>query len=200
MLVDKLALFPTHIYRFSNPAAAADHEHWRQAIYELRRRDAGRTLSNHLGWQSSAPLATVPQLEGLARFIVACLMEIGRAEGWQLEYFGFVIDGWANINGKGAGNSFHSHPNCFVSGCYYLDTPPGSGDILFRDPREVAYNYQPPYADGRLKTPVKAFTPAPGMLLAFPPWLLHAVDPNMSDADRVSVAFNAVLERRPPGR
>ncbi|HZR37062.1 MAG TPA: TIGR02466 family protein [Nevskia sp.] len=93
-------------------------------------------------------------------------------------------------NGKGASNTAHNHPNCLLSGSYYLDTPPGCGDILFRDPREVAYVYQPPYADGRSRTPDTAIKPDPALLLLFPPWLLHWVEPNDSDSDRISVAFN----------
>jgi len=190
MLQDKLALFPTHIYRFVNPTAAADHAAWRQAIYRLRDTDRGRALSNRLGWQSSVPFHTVPELAGLGRFIFKCLEEFGRIEGWQLDRYGFILDAWVNINGKGASNTAHNHPNCLLSGSYYLDTPPGCGDILFRDPREVAYVYQPPYADGRSRTPDTAIKPDPGLLLLFPPWLLHWVEPNDSDSDRISVAFN----------
>lgn len=196
MFVDKLSLFPTEIYRFVNPSAASDHELWRTAIHELRGRDPGRSLSNVNGWQSSTPLHSVPQLGGLGNFIFRCLEEFARAEGWQLDRYGFVIDAWANINGKGASNSYHNHPNCLLSGSYYLDTPEGSGEIVFRDPREMAYNYQPPYAGGRLKTPLKAVKPAPGLLLLFPPWLLHAVEPSGVDAERISVAFNAGVGAR----
>ena len=28
---------------------------------------------------------------------------------------------WANINRKGEGNAFHSHPGAFWSGVYYVD-------------------------------------------------------------------------------
>ena len=48
----------------------------------------------------------------------------------------------------------------------------------------------------RLKTPLKAVKPAPGLLLLFPPWLLHAVEPSGVDAERISVAFNAGVGAR----
>src|SRR5581483_8554292 len=101
MLQDKLALFPTHIYRFVNPTAAADHAAWRQAIYRLRDTDRGRALSNRLGWQSSVPFHTVPELAGLGRFIFKCLEEFGRIEGWQLDRYGFILDAWVNIQRQG---------------------------------------------------------------------------------------------------
>ncbi len=33
----------------------------------------------------------------------------------------------------------------------------------------------------------------PGMLVMFPAWLQHSVPPNLSDEDRVSVAFNLMF-------
>ncbi len=198
MLAERFALFPTHIYGFVNANADTDHPRWRAAIHALRARDLGRSMSNVLGWQSATPLQDVPELEGLSRFVLSCLEETASAEAWRTDAFRFVTEGWININSRGASNCFHNHPNALLSAVYYLDAPRGCGDILFRDPREMAYNHQPPYADGRYRTPVKALTPAPGMLLIFPPWLLHAVDPNTTDAERISLAFNAGLEAARP--
>lgn len=193
----KQPLFVTHVYQFMNPSAAADHEGWRKAVLELRERDRGRVVSNQLGWQSSVPLQTVPQLGGLGRLILSCLTEVGQEEGWALDRFNIIIEGWANINGKMALNNLHNHPNCLLSGCYYIDVPPDSGDILFRDPREAAYMYQPPYLGGS-KPPMAPIKPQPGMLLIFPSWLLHAVGANLSDSERMSIAFNANVELKPP--
>ena len=198
MPLNKKTCFATNIYQFLNPSAAVDHAKWRTAIYELRNKDPGRVVSNHLGWQSSVPLQTIPQLDDLGRFIFQCINEVASDDDWALDKFSVVMEGWVNINGKAALNNFHNHPNTLLSGCYYLDTPPGSGDIVFRDPREVAYVFQPPYRNGN-KTPVLTTTPQAGMLLVFPAWLLHAVAANMSDADRVSIAFNASVVPKPVG-
>jgi uncharacterized protein (TIGR02466 family) len=189
------SLFTTNVYQFQNPNAAQEHDSWRKALYGLRERDTGRVISNHLGWQSSVPLQTVPQLAGLARFILGCLNEVAQTEGWALERFNVIMEGWANINGKGASNNMHNHPNTLLSGAYYIDTPASSGEIVFRDPREAAHIFMPPYAKAG-KSPVWKLTPQPGLLLVFPAWLLHAVEANLSDADRISIAFNANVEPR----
>lgn len=196
MRIAKEALFATPIHRFVHPDAATDNPIWREALYQLRERDPGRTVSNVQGWQSSVPLQTVPALGGLARFTLRCLHETARDERWDLDRFEVVMEGWANINGRGAMNNFHNHPNCLLSGVYYLDTPQGSGNIVFRDPREAAQVYLPPYAAQAQRPPVAAVTPEPGLLLVFPSWLLHAVERNAADADRVSVAFNAIVQPR----
>lgn len=195
MSMNKQSLFTTHIYTFTNKDAETEHDGWRKAIYELKQRDPGRVVSNHLGWQSSVPLHTIPQLAPLGRYLFNSVCEVAREENWAMEKHAVLIDGWANINGKGASNNFHNHPNSLLSGCYYIDVPPSSGDLVLRDPREIAYMLQPPLRTGN-KAPVTMLKPVPGMLVIFPAWLLHAVAANQSDADRVSVAFNVAVGPR----
>jgi uncharacterized protein (TIGR02466 family) len=189
------ALFVTAVHRFTYPRAAEDHERWRAAIYRLRERDGGRVVSNHLGWQSSVPLDAVDELADLCQFIKLCVEHVAGVDGWALDRHDVVLDGWINVNGRGAMNNFHNHPNSLLSGTYYIDTPAGGGDLVFRDPREAAYMFQPPYTAG-YRAPVAGFTPEPGMLIVFPSWLVHAVGPNTSDVDRISVAFNVGLAPR----
>lgn len=186
------ALFPTSLHQFVNPTAETDNATWRAAIRALREQDTGRTISNVRGWQSSRPLQTVPELTGLARFILQCLEKVADDEGWAMDRTALMMEGWANINGPGAMNNLHNHPNCLLSGTYYIDTPPAAGNIVFRDPRESAHIFQPPYRPERQRPPVQAVTPVPGMLIVFPSWLLHAVEPNASGEERMSVAFNAI--------
>ena len=88
----------------------------------------------------------------------------------------------------------HSHPNNFLSGAYYVQVQEGADTINFHDPRPQT---------GILRPPVSALTSyntdqvvvkvAVGTLLVFPAWLPHSVDSNASEADRLSVSFNAML-------
>ena len=42
---------------------------------------------------------------------------------------------WINVNAQGAAHVVHSHPNCFPSGAYYVETQEGADTIYFHDPR-----------------------------------------------------------------
>jgi hypothetical protein len=82
---------------------------------------------------------------------------------------------WLNAMEPGQRTSTHGHDENdeFLSGVYYITVPPDSGDILFHDdPFEVR------------------LTPEPGMLLFFPPALVHSVEENRSGERRLSLAFN----------
>ena len=60
--------------------------------------------------------------------------------------------------------------------------------IEFVDPRVAVEMIAVPGGpfDGRYKV-----RPQDGMLLVFPSWLLHFVNPYLSDDERISIAFNS---------
>jgi len=82
---------------------------------------------------------------------------------------------WLNAMQPGQRTSRHSHEENdeLLSGVYYVSAEIDSGDILFHDhPFEIRV------------------TPRPGLMLLFPPELVHSVEPNRSPHLRLSVAFN----------
>ncbi|HJZ60069.1 MAG TPA: TIGR02466 family protein [Gemmataceae bacterium] len=113
----------------------------------------------------------------------------------------FVLEGWINVNRAGDSNVLHCHPGCFLSATYYVKVPPDmrGGEIYFRDPRgpAVAMYETPgidlPWVGSGMGIP---FTPATGLLLLFPSWLEHRVEPFDGPGERISVAFNV---RNPAG-
>ncbi len=108
---------------------------------------------------------------------------------------GFRITGcWANVNAPGAGHRVHNHPNNYLSGVYYVRTHEGADGISFLDPRPQTGIVRPPVteltADNTEQVVLKV---KDGMLLMFPAWLQHGVDPNRSDRLRVSLGFNVMF-------
>jgi len=107
----------------------------------------------------------------------------------------------ANINGKGHGNEFHTHPGCFLSGVYYVDdggigaNPAFGGELEIQDPRGVApAMYAPKLCFAVSRGPAmgasETMSPRTGVMVMFPAWLSHAVRPYHGEAERISVAFN----------
>ncbi|KAA6183658.1 hypothetical protein F2Q65_15145 [Thiohalocapsa marina] len=82
---------------------------------------------------------------------------------------------WLNAMHPGQRTSRHTHDENDeqLSAVYYVTAPPNAGDILFHD-----HPFQ------------TRVTPTPGLLLLFPPDLLHSVEENHSPDLRLSIAFN----------
>jgi hypothetical protein len=85
------------------------------------------------------------------------------------------------------------HPGCHLSIVYYVAAGklvPDSGmngRLELRDPRPVAtYSAMP----GGAESGVILIGPEPGMIVAFPAWIEHAVHPFQGEGHRISIAIN----------
>ena len=82
---------------------------------------------------------------------------------------------WLNLTGPGQGTSEHTHDESdeLLSGVYYVDIPPDSGDLILYDgPSTIRIE------------------PHPGSFIFFPPDLPHAVEINRSALPRLSIGIN----------
>ena len=195
---DVLLAFPTPILRRQIPGAEAVNPALRRLVLERRDGDQGQRRSNAGDWHSREDLLTwqAPEIGQLDRWIRAGVADITAAGGKappQSVKVGQVV-AWANVNSRGDYNKVHDHPGFDWSGVYYVDagSPPAagteSGTIEFLDPRAGAGSKQiPGYDPG----PKLKYQPRNGMMLIFPSWLWHLVQPYFGPAERISIAFNA---------
>ncbi len=159
--------------------------------------------SNLGGWQSSWDLAdwggdcaseVLEQAKSMATRMTC------DREG-QTVVVDWRMNAWANVNGTGHGNEFHTHPGSFWSGTYYVDDggigeDPGlGGEFEIQDPRGVApAMYAPRLAinapGGLAMGSSETIPPKAGRILMFPSWLSHAVRPYTGTRQRISIAFN----------
>ena len=102
---------------------------------------------------------------------------------------------WININKTGDYNGMHDHnpyQGTALSGVFYVKTPKNCGRIKLYDPRQFVTN-APDMAYYNNSNTFHYFDPEPNMLLIFPGWLKHLVEPNQSSEPRISIAFNIKL-------
>lgn len=95
---------------------------------------------------------------------------------------------FANINGKGSYHVMHQHGGSNFSGVIYLQTPEKCGDIYLQCPfRSPWMNLLPIPA---IQDTYRQLCPQRGLMILFPSYILHHVDENRSDEDRIAVSFN----------
>ena len=182
-------LFPTRIWQARLDALQPRFAEWTSWVLALRAASpapAGRT--NRGGWNSKemdilerpvwAPLRQV-----IHAACAAALADMRRHEAFQLQ-------SWINLHDRGGFNFLHMHEASLLSGSFYLQVPAGSGALTFRDPRAgvlhgiIKGSVPNGHADIQLK-------PSPGLLVLFPSWMEHYVEPHESDDPRICIAFNA---------
>jgi uncharacterized protein (TIGR02466 family) len=103
---------------------------------------------------------------------------------------------WVNVMDTGGRQAMHNHANSFVSGVVYLTpTHPGSQTVFMKSPGGTDFLLKNDHAG---TTPNEfcadkwvSPTPAPGDMVLFPSYLMHAVPPNQG-ARRITLSFNAL--------
>ncbi len=187
-------LFPTPIWSVALKAEAAAELNGR-LMAEIRRLTEPRPpIPSGVSWQTDPVVHRLPAFAPLVSLI-------SRAATGAMTFLGLrqraasITGMWVNINPPGARNSGHTHPNNFLSGVYYVDIPPGEGKIDFADPRVQAEVMMPPIAEGnRFNGNTITMNVEPGRIIMFPAWLRHSVPINRSNGDRISIAFNLMVD------
>ena len=195
-------LFSTPLVRFQ----CADHESLNAALLDvadrLRAMDDGASKSNRGGWHSSGNLftETAPCIARLRQEAETAVHEATRKITSKVDPHELKLKlfGWMNANPPGGFNAPHTHPGAHWSGVYYVSQPEveagNSGMIEFLDPRSDLPNWR--ILGARAFALKKKIRPAPGEMILFPSYLVHWVYPNETDAERVTVAFNATFRKR----
>ncbi|MEX0808376.1 MAG: putative 2OG-Fe(II) oxygenase [Dongiaceae bacterium] len=119
-----------------------------------------------------------------------------------------AFESWANVYRAGDYAMPHSHPAATVSLLYVVDIgtdeaagkdhtedDPLSGHFAIVDPRYPACCKAEP---GRVTNPVMPKL-SPGMMLLFPGWLVHSVNPHRGTRPRITMTWNVRLAAEPPG-
>lgn len=191
--------YPTPVMVRVIPNTAAVNRRLREIILSRAQEKDTLGKSNVGGWHSRPDLFEwpYPEVKQLLEWVAQAVKSMTAFATDQPDVSGELeAKGWANVLGYGNYNAPHDHPNAMWSGVYYVDAGtypeehPDSGIIEFHDPR--------PAVD-MLKIPGVAFSgkmkvnPQPGMLLMFPGWLSHFVNPYYGEGMRISLSFNVKI-------
>jgi len=188
--LESFDLFPTRIWQARLDALQPHFAEWTRWVLALRAASpepAGRTNRN--GWNSKEmDILERPVWAALRQTIqTACATALGEMGQGGLA---FQLRSWVNLHDRGGFNFLHMHDGSLLSGSFYLKVPAGSGALCFRDPRpgvlhgSVKGSVPNGHADVHLK-------PSTGLLVLFPWWMEHYVEPHESDEPRICIAFNA---------
>jgi uncharacterized protein (TIGR02466 family) len=184
-------LFPTRIWQVPLQTLAPRFAAWTEEVQAMRAaapEPAGRTNRN--GWNSTDhAVLQQPVFAELLRAIRVYCVQAFNDMG--LGNPAFELQSWVNIHDRGGFNFQHMHEGALLSGSFYLQVPAGSGSLVFKDPRPGVLNS---FAKGGGANAYKdiQLKPSTGLLVLFPHWLEHFVEPHDSDVARICIAFNAV--------
>lgn len=158
-------------------------------VHSLESTSNGVKKSNIGGYQSDQLLKHnyPPALKHLLNWVESKLVQyINLAYDNEVKNDALSIDAWANINRAGDINSVHCHGAALCSAVYYVTLPKTDdefGKLILHDPRP----YHPYHQS-------VSITAEQSLLVIFPGWLKHSVNPFRTNGERISIAFNAEIK------
>lgn len=93
-----------------------------------------------------------------------------------------LLNAWINYNTTGNYNVLHVHPGSMLSAVLWVKIPEGSGNLVLKDPLEMNSVWFAPSTH--------KFEAEESAMLMFPAHIPHAVDENVSEDSRISIALN----------
>jgi uncharacterized protein (TIGR02466 family) len=157
-----------------------------------------RIISNVGGWQSldyGANKETNETIQPLIHLLNEKASEVAHKIGLNsnLTVTGF----WININPTGTLNKEHVHTGSIFSAVLYIKADLNCGNLVLKNPNYIVQNSYLHYwhllnqeNSSIFTLPTLSVTPKENLLLIFPSWIEHSVGMNLSQYDRISIAFN----------
>ena len=161
--------------------------------YKLKETSNGRQSTNSNAWQSNDLDINEPVLQPLIKIFTDSCQIMHEDMKLKSKYKQIIDNIWININPKGGSNKPHVHSDNIFSGVLYLKCDENSGNLIFTHPAvNHVYHFNEHTVEeynhinsGKFKMP-----PQERKLIVFPSYAVHYVEPNNSDNDRISLAFN----------
>lgn len=159
-------------------------------IKNLQKISKGRNISNIGGWQSDSYVETsndflIPLLNIIKPKVQEIYIKYGIHRPTKIGSY------WFNINTRNNYNIVHRHPKSVFSSVFYFKTSENCGNIIFERPdfltelnefdEQTEYNYSDWF-----------IPPRKNLLIVFPAFLRHGVQPNQNDEERISLAINFI--------
>ena len=204
-------LFPTPLWE-ADIGDETLNNHLRETIFSIEKSDdkfnADRYPFGYTSYASDINLAQDARFQEITRrvlqeakkFLVAMQMQTQAKVLKDLVPSLQVYDLFCNINRKYSAHGPHRHECVDLSAVYYVDVGEDPANFIAHSPTEplLMHTRSQFFAD---KSPMaqekQSFRPETGKLLMFPSWMMHEVQQQKTDSERVSLAFNLGIVTRP---
>lgn len=138
-------------------------------LYSVAQEISRSAHPHHSLWDYPRPNLTILR-DLFDATVTACAYSIPELKDLKLTFKSHM--GWPNVRSPGLNIDNHAHPDTSFAITYYVKTPKDGGALL-------CY-----MQDGSIEKVV----PKPGQMIILPFYMLHEVEPNISDDLRISIS------------
>lgn len=143
-----------------------------------------------------------PRMASFTEFVGATAWNILNEQGYAMQDKAVQFNEmWTQEHHKHSSMDAHVHGyGSQIVGFYFLETPEGSSNVVFHDPRAGKVQVDLPEQDVSMATPASKainFTPKPGMMIFANSWLSHSFTRHAAELPIKFVHFNLTVIQQP---
>lgn len=167
--------------------------------YNLSNQSQGRVTTNINSWQSEDLDLSLPILQPLINVALQKFEILHKHYGYKKDLMQIIDNMWININPPGGTNQAHTHSDNILSGVFFVKVPKNSGQLVFPHPAanfNYHFHWKTIESYNENNSSFCKHIPQENKIVLFPSYALHYVEPNLSNEDRISIAFNTKMINR----
>jgi uncharacterized protein (TIGR02466 family) len=192
--------FPCPIYIIERPDFLEEVNAISEEALEIRRKE--RDLNEIYPVYMTDNYFGNPRMAGFTEFVGATAWNILSEQGYAMQDKAVQFtEMWTQEHHKHSSMDAHVHGyGSQIVGFYFLETPEGSPNLVFHDPRAGKVQIDLLEQDMSMATPASKminFTPKPGMMIFANSWLMHSFTRHAADLPIKFVHFNLIVIQQP---
>jgi|13_taG_2_1085334.scaffolds.fasta_scaffold125679_2 uncharacterized protein (TIGR02466 family) len=168
-----------------------DYEILKQNIFLILKKEeekSGRYKSNRGGFQTND--LNHNENKDMIKIIINYIYNLIK-KNYVFDKIRFDLDNiWINKNPKMAINMPHIHPRSHFSGVFFIEVPKQDGNLVFFRNEKSSNMMGDGFFEGSDFNVSYDVSPKEKMILLFPSYLQHMVEPHFEEGYRISVSFN----------
>ena len=168
-----------------------DYEILKENVFLILKKEqekSGRYKSNRGGFQTND--LDLNENKEMIKIIINHVFNLIK-KNYNFNKIKFGIDNiWINKNPKMAINMPHIHPRAHFSGVLFIKTPKQDGNLVFFRNEKSSNMMGEGFFEGSDFNGSYNVSPKEKMILLFPSYLQHMVEPHFEEGYRISVSFN----------
>ena len=164
--------------------------------YNLKNKSQGRITTNQNAWQSEDLDLSLQILQPLIKEATIHFLVLHKHLGYKNNLKPIINNMWININPPGGLTRVHTHVDNILSGVFFLKTSENCGRLVFPTPLPHAsyhFHHKTIETYNEKNSNFCYHISQVGKLILFPSFAQHFVETNLSNEDRISIAFNTNL-------
>lgn len=194
MIMEQISIFSVPLWETEFPDFDSKKEIFLETVKEYRKENPrGDNSSSVNGYQSPEYLHTKENLRCLFEHICYVAEKASNQLNFSKNTI-YITGSWVNFNeNRQTINSPHNHEDIF-SGVFYLNIPKESGKLCLINPSINSLWMGKKLSEEKTKftSEVLKIEPKEGMILLWPSYLNHYVEPNNHDDARISISFRVI--------